>query len=192
MDTIAQLGEELDMDLVKVHNAVRDQVQANERPRVSMVVSQLLLGVCDAAGGRCGVSDRLKDIHPEDEESYYSDEEDHGEVDPAVAARGLGKVGNAPIEDTLWSRCVPKDLRSQYHRWRDDSGGVGSSDGTGVCEMLDALVQDGALRKHTSVREASGEAQVRPKRCEKYAFILNCGTQNACNGCKPRGSQQKW
>ena len=53
-----------------------------------------------------------KGIDPEDEESYYGDEEDHGEVDPAVAARGLGRVGNVPIQGTLWLRRVPEDLRS--------------------------------------------------------------------------------
>ena len=99
-----------------------------------------------------------KGIAPEDEESYYSDEEDHGEVDPAVATRGLGQVGNVPIQDTPWSRCVPQDLRSRYQKWRDDSRGVGSSAGVGVREMLDALVRDGALSKHTNVREASGKA----------------------------------
>ena len=44
----AELGEELDMDLFRVHNAVCDQVQAKERSRVSEAVSQLL-GVL-----RCG------------------------------------------------------------------------------------------------------------------------------------------
>ena len=35
MDKIVELGEELDMDLVRVHNAVCDKVQAKERSRVS-------------------------------------------------------------------------------------------------------------------------------------------------------------
>ena len=196
---IAELGEELDMDLVRVHNVVCDQVQAKERSKVSEAVSQLLLGVCDAAGDRametipvvvsCLTELAEKGIDPEDEESYYNDEEDHGEVDPAVAARGLGKVGNVPIQDTRWSCCVPEDLRSRYQRWRDDLGGVGSSDGVGVREMLDALVRDGAVSKHTNVRAASGKAQVRPKSNEKCAFIVNCVKQNACDGRRPRGFQ---
>ena len=35
-----------------------------------------------------------KGIDPEDEESYYSDKEDHGDVDPAIAAKGWGQVAN--------------------------------------------------------------------------------------------------
>ena len=175
-------------------------MKTSNETRVSEAVSQLLLEVCDAAGDcaaetipvvvGCLTELAQKGIDPEDEESYYSDEEDHGEVDPAVAAKGLGQVGNVPIQDTLWSRCVPGDLRSRYQKWRDISGGVGSSDGVGVREMLDALVRDGALSRRTSVREASGKAQVRPKSSEKCAFILNCVKQNACDSRKPRGFQQ--
>ena len=107
MDKIAELGEELDIDLVRVHNAVCDQVPAKERSRVSEAVSQLLLRFCDAAGDRametipvvvsCLTELAEKGIDPEDEGSYYNDEEDHGGVDPAVAAKGPGKVGNVPI-----------------------------------------------------------------------------------------------
>ena len=55
--------------------------------------------------------------------------------------------------------------------------------------MLDALVRDGALSKHASVREANGKAQVRPNSSEKCAFILNCVKQTACDSRKPRGFQ---
>ena len=66
---------------------------------------------------------------------------------------------------------------------------MGSSDGLGVREMLDALVRDGALSRHANVQEASGKAQVRPKSSEKCAFILNCVKLNACDGRKPRDFQ---
>ena len=199
MGKVEELGEELDMDLIQVHNAICDQVHVRERTRVSEAVSQLLLGVCDATGD-CAAETILvvvgcltelaeKGIDPEDEESYYSDEEDHNEVDPAVAAKGPGQVGDVPTQDKLWSRCVPGDLRSRYQKWRDVSGGVGSSDGVGVREMLDALVRDGALGRRTSVREASGKAQVRPKSSEKCASILNRMKQNASDSRKPRGFQ---
>ena len=98
-------------------------------------------------------------------------------------------MGNVPIQDTLWSSCVPEDLRSRYQKWQDVSGGVGSSDGVGVREMLDALLRDGALSIRTRVREASGKAQVRPKSSEKCVFILNCVKRNACDSRKPRGFQ---
>ena len=74
---------------------------------MSKAVSKLILGISNAAG--TGTAETIpvvvgcltglaeKGIDPEDEESYYSDEEDHGEVDPTVAARGLGQVGNVPI-----------------------------------------------------------------------------------------------
>ena len=127
-----------------------------------------------------------KGIDSEDEESYYSDEEDHGEVDLTVAARGLGQVGTVPIAETLWSRCAPEDLRSRYQKWRQETRAVGASDGVGVREMLDALVWDGALGNRANV---SGKAQVRPKSSEKCAFILNCVKQNTCDGRKPRGFQ---
>ena len=199
MGKVAELGEEMDMDLIQVHNAICDHVHVRERPRVSGAVSQLMLGVCDAAGDcaaetipvvvGCLTDLAEKGIDPEDEESYYSDEEDLGEVDPVVAAKGLGQVGDVTILDTLWSRCVPEDLRSRYCKWRDVSRGVGSSDGVGVRDMLDALVQDGALSRRTSVRQANGKAQARPKSSEKCAFILNCVKQNACDSRKPRGFQ---
>ena len=112
-------------------------------------------------------------------------------MDPAIAAKGLDQVGNVPIQDTLWSRCVPEDLRNRYRyryrKWRDVSGGVGSLDGVGVLEMLDALVREGAPSKHVSVRETGGKAQVRPKCSTKCVFILNCVKQNACDDRKPRG-----
>ena len=72
-------------------------------------------------------------------------------MDPAVAAKGLGQVGNVPIRNTLWSRCILEDLRSRYQKWRKGTSGVGSSDGVGVREMLDAWVRDGALSKHMNV-----------------------------------------
>ena len=111
-------------------------------------------------------------------------------MDPSIAAKGLVIVGNVPIQDTLWSRCVPKDLESRYGKWRKDSGGVGSSDGVGVREVLDALVRDGALSKRDGVKEASGKAQVWPKSTAKCAFIRSCLKQNACDGREPRGFQQ--
>ena len=114
------------MDLVQVHDAVCDHVQAKERSRVSQAVSHLLRGVCDAVGDcametipvvvGCLTELAEKGIDPEDEESYYSDKEDHGEVEPTVAAKGLGQEGNVPIKDTLWSRRVPEDLRSRYQK----------------------------------------------------------------------------
>ena len=191
MGKIADLGEELDMDLVRVHE--------KERARMSEAVSQLILGICDAASE--GATEAIpmvvgylselaeKGVDPEDEESHYSDEEDHGEVDPAVAARGLGQVGNVPIQDTLWSRCALEDLRSRYQKWRKETRGVGSSDRVGVREMLDALVRDGVPSRHANVQEASGKAQVSPKSSEKCAFILNSVKQNARDGRKPRGFQ---
>ena len=41
-------------------------------------------------------------------------------MDPAVAAKGLGQIGNVPIQDTLWLRCIPEDLRSRYQKWRKE------------------------------------------------------------------------
>ena len=182
-----------------VHDKLCDHVHAKERARMSEAVSQLVLGICDAAG--TGTAETVpvvvgcltglaeKGIGPEDEESYYNDEDDDGEVDPTVAARGLGQVGNMPTAESLWSRCVPGYLRDRYRRWRQETHGVGASDGLGVREILDTLVRDGAPRKQESVREASGKAHVRPKNSEKCAFILNCVKQNACDDRKPSGFQ---
>ena len=95
------------MDQVRGHDKVCNQVLQKERARMSEAVSQLIWGICDAAGEGAieaipvvvGCLPELteKGVDPKDEESYYGDEDDHGEVDPAVAARGLGQVGNAPI-----------------------------------------------------------------------------------------------
>ena len=132
MEKIKELGGELDIDLMHVHDKLCDQVHAKERARMSEAVSQLVLGICDAAG--MGTSETVpvlvgcltelaeKGIDLEDEESYYSGEEDDGEVDPTVAARGLGQVGNVPIADSPWSRCVPGDLRDRYRRQIPETG----------------------------------------------------------------------
>ena len=148
MAKIAELGGELDMDLVRVHDEVCDRVHAKERARMSEAVSQLKLGICDAAG--TGTAETIpvvvgcltelgeKGIDPKDEESYYSDEEDHREANPTVAARGLGRVGNVPTAESLWSRCVPEDFRCRYQKWRQETHRVGSLDRVGVREMLDA------------------------------------------------------
>ena len=128
MEKIKELGGELDIDLMHVHDKLYNQMHAKERAKMSEAVSPLVLRICDAAG--MGTAETVlvvvgcltelaeKGIDPEDEESYYSDEEDDGEVDPTVAARGLGQVGNVPIAESLWSRCVPGDLRDRYRRCR--------------------------------------------------------------------------
>ena len=141
MERINELGGQLDIDVMHVHDKLCDQVHAKKRARMSEAVSQLVLGICDAAG--TGTAETVpvvvgcltklaeKGIDPEDEGSYYGDEDDDGEVDPTVAARGLGQVGNVPIAESLWSRCVPGDLRDRYRRWRQETHGVGASDGVG-------------------------------------------------------------
>ena len=50
MGKIAELGEELDMDLVRVHDEVCEQVKEKERSRMSEAASQLLLGIYHVAG----------------------------------------------------------------------------------------------------------------------------------------------
>ena len=126
MERIKELGGELDIDLMHVHDKLCNQVHVKERAGMFEAVSQLVLGICDAAGTGTAetvpvVVGRLtelaeKGIDPEDEESYYSDEEDNGEVDPTVAARGLGQVGNVLIAESPWSRYVTEDFRDGYRR----------------------------------------------------------------------------
>ena len=50
MEKIAELGRELDMALMRVHNKVCGQVHAKERARMSDVVSQLILGITSKRG----------------------------------------------------------------------------------------------------------------------------------------------
>ena len=142
MEKIPEFGRELGMDLMRAHDKLC-QVHGKERARMSEAVSQLILRICDAAGTgtvetlpvvvSCLTELAENGIDPEDEESYYTDEEDHGEVNPTVAARGLGQVGNGPLADSPWSRCVPEHLNSRYQKWRQETHGV--ADGVGVREM---------------------------------------------------------
>ena len=62
-------------------------------------------------------------------------------------------------------------LQKRYCQWRTVSGGVGSSDGVGLRQMLDAFVLRAALSKCAGVMEASGKARVRPTGCPKCMFI---------------------
>ena len=96
-------GGGLDIDRTHVHDKLCDQVHAKVRGRISQAVSQLVLGICDAASSGtaetipvivgCSTELAEKGLDVEDEESYCSDEGDYGEVDPTVAARGQGKWG---------------------------------------------------------------------------------------------------
>ena len=81
-----ELGEEVGVDLIRVHDAICGQVQAKEMPRVSEAVSQLLPGVHDAVGDHtaqtilvvvgCLTELAEKGIDPEDKDRCYSDKED--------------------------------------------------------------------------------------------------------------------
>ena len=56
---LRRLTDELEVDPIRVHDAVCDQVQVKERAKVSEAVSQLLLGVCSGNDpGGCGLLDR--------------------------------------------------------------------------------------------------------------------------------------
>ena len=104
-------------------------------PRVSEAVSQLLPGVHDAAGDHatetipvvvgCLTELAEKGIDPEDEDSYYNDEEDPGEVDPAIAAKGLD-TGHIVVELCTGGPTEPlPEVEGRFRR-----GVVGRSGGT--------------------------------------------------------------
>ena len=102
---VAEFAEELDMDLIQLHDAICDQVHVRERPGVSEAVNQLLLGVCDAVGDckaetipvvvGCLTELAERGIDPEDEQSYDSDEEDH------VLRTNFAKKARSPRKSQL-------------------------------------------------------------------------------------------
>ena len=82
---------------------------------------------------------------PDEDESYYSDEECEDDVKPEVAAKVAGQIGNVLLHESLSSRCVSKDLKGKYENGMEQTAGVGTWTDVGVREMLCALVRDGAL-----------------------------------------------
>ena len=171
-------------------------VEPGLKKKVREAIDLLALGIADVATKSEGVSLNVlvlvltkvpeKGLEEDLDDSYYSDEEEE-DASPELASKGLGSVRSVPVARSLWDRFIPSALKDIYIRWLHSSGGVGSSVGLGVSEVLKALVRDGALSAGELNRPSSRRAKVIPKNSEKCSFVLNCNKRNSCDPRKPAG-----
>ena len=118
------------------------------------------------------------------EESYYDDDELEP-VSVQLARRGIGEVGKVRMADTIWRRCVPKDLLRTYQAWdRKYASGIPMVDSPAVGDMLSAIRDAGPLKKCSQARGTS-KARVIPKNSQKCALIFACVGLNDANWRKP-------
>ena len=74
-----------------------------------------------------------------EDNGYYSTEEEDG-VEEETAARGLGEAGHAHIADSIWNRCVPKDLLKKYKQhMRTEKGQKRGKSARALGTMLEAV-----------------------------------------------------
>ena len=118
------------------------------------------------------------------EESYYDDEE----LEPVslqLARRGIGEVGRVKMADTIWRRCVPKDLLRTYHAWdKKYASGIPMVDSPAVGDILSSIREAGPLKKCSEARGTS-KARVIPKNSQKCARIFACVGLNDADWRKP-------
>ena len=121
------------------------------------------------------------------EEAYYDDDE----LEPVslqLARRGIGEVGKVRMADTIWRRCVPKDLLRTYQAWdRKYASGIPMVDSPTVGDMLSAIRDAGPLKKCSEARGIS-KARVIPKNprnSQKCALIFACVGLNDADWRKP-------
>ena len=118
------------------------------------------------------------------EESYYDDDE----LEPVslqLARRGIGEVGKVRMANTIWRRCVPKDLLRTYQACdRKYASGIPMVDSPAVGDMLSAIRDAGPLKKCSEARGTS-KARVIPKNSQKCALIFACVGLNDADWRKP-------
>ena len=68
-----------------------------------------------------------KRVDQDEGDSYYNDEECEDDVNPEVAAKGAGKIGSVALHESLWSRCVPENLKDKYESGMTEARGGGVS-----------------------------------------------------------------
>ena len=104
-------------------------------------------------------------------ESYYDDDE----LEPVslqLARRGIGEVGKVRMANTIWRRCVPKDLLRTYQACDPKyASGIPMVDSPAVGDMLSAIRDAGPLKKCSEARGTS-KARVIPKNSQKCALIF--------------------
>ena len=118
------------------------------------------------------------------EESYYDDDEPEP-VSLQLARRGIGELGKVRMADTIWRRCVPKDLLRTYQAWdRKYASGIPMVDSLAVGDMLSSIREAGPLKKCSETRGTS-KARVIAKNSQKCALIFACVGLNDADWRKP-------
>ena len=89
-----------------------------------------------------------------------------------LARREIGEVGKVKMADTIWRRCVPKDLMRTYQAWdKKYASGIPMVDSLAVGDMLSSIREAGPLKKCCEARGTS-KARVIPKNSQKCALIF--------------------
>ena len=148
-----------------------------------------LAATIDSHRGLAQLTQALETISEEglsqaSEESYYDDEE----LEPVslqLAKRGIAEVGKVKMADTIWRRCVPKDLLRTYQAWdRKYARGIPMVDSPAVGDMLSSIREAGPWKNCSEARGTS-KARVIPKNSQKCALIFACVGLNVADWRKP-------
>ena len=125
-----------------------------------------------------------KGLDEGDDDGYYSTEEED-EVEEETAARGLGEAGHVNIADSIWNRCVPKDLLKKYKRhMKAEKGQAQGKSARALGAMLEAVrVTTKGIKRTKKGRTVS--VFLRPKNKEKCRLILNPKKLHAADKRRP-------
>ena len=171
-------------ELPGVKRGRRDMAHKGVRELI-MAAAELRLGHGDATAKlRVALQEVLDDGLDGEEDGYYSSE-DEDEIDPEIAAKGLGSAGRVHVHAPLWRSLVPQDLLRTYEKHAKARGANLKSHCTKLALMMRALRVDTRGVKRTRLRPTS-RAFLRPKNRQKCRMILDASPINEADPRRPQ------
>ena len=126
----------------------------------------------------------------EEDDCYYSSNEDEGTVTAEIAKRGVGEAGRVVVADSIWNKLVPKDLLRVDKRLRErrsSKDGRRASRRRGpVDDMLKSLrVTTGGLHKTSAPPPPTAHMFLTYKNALKCRAILDARDVNDSDPRRP-------